>query len=702
MLQIPHIIERAYSTIISGTGWSDINGDRRHKEVRIHFPNGEIRDLWNYDIVQESFNFTESVCSADVLKFGLCEAAEVTFEVVGVEQNFAGCKIEVFYEIDVSDLEEEHHCAGRYVSDPPSISIDIDENNCNRTIGDEVERGVYSIPIGTFTVIECERSKSDMTHRSVRAITKVFETNDDMTPFEQWRISQLHRTKTFSMPIPNYIDCQVGKPSDSSYESKLIDYISVLPSRFHPGNSSHKDSCFIYGGSERIFAHNGKLKKDSHGNHVPVNPSSAVENSPVYGSIQWSREFARSDDYNYYSYSDKVLQYALYHIRKTTHPLVQEKYDTYEHFKEYFISLLKTAYGDPTRQDVYTPEEIDYVFNCEYFDESELKSFYNECLFRFGVWYSSTRGASFNALENEWVMPYDAALRKKAETSSAQECGRFLITHHITVSLKKLNYWYAPSRTISIETPIDLWGPDASLAPGTGVYPPVINLKFDHTLDTKAKTYRYSFYNAFTMRDIIEGWLEINAMFGHQKRDGKYEYMNLGDTVGMYSAFYKTDIEKLYFDEFDVDDIGYVIYKYKKNKNDKEVEVIYDLETGGTSIYDMTDNTIFSILDEDEKITDKQLRTKIETYLNTYFKPNLEPIVDYYPAEITLHSKPYLEAGDRYTIILDPGMSGKNFRTYNLSMTMSGIQNSKTDIVSTSGTLIDGTALGVKEEDDDE
>ena len=213
MLNIPYAIERAYRTTIGdgdNTRWG-LTADERHKEIRIHFPNGEVRDLWNYDIVQESFNFTESVCSADVLKFGLCEAAEVTFEVVGISKNFAGCKIEVFYEIDVSDIEDAEHCAGRYVSDT---------DNCNRTIGDEVSRGVYSIPIGLFTVIECTRSKSDMSHRSVRAITKVFETNDDMTPFERWRIAQLHKNKTFKMLIPQYIDCQVSMVGSDNYYTK--------------------------------------------------------------------------------------------------------------------------------------------------------------------------------------------------------------------------------------------------------------------------------------------------------------------------------------------------------------------------------------------------------------------------------------------------------------------------------------------------
>ena len=98
MLKVPSVIDsKVYSTTINN--FTSPDGDIRKKYLRIHFVNGEYRDLTNTDIVQESFSFTESLCSSDSLKFGLCEAAEVTFETVGIP-NITGCKIQIFYEIE--------------------------------------------------------------------------------------------------------------------------------------------------------------------------------------------------------------------------------------------------------------------------------------------------------------------------------------------------------------------------------------------------------------------------------------------------------------------------------------------------------------------------------------------------------------------------------------------------------------------------
>ena len=741
MLNIPSIIQTIYQTT-PGNGMYGPSADERHKEIRIHFPNGEIRDLWNYDIVQESFNFTESVCSADVLKFGLCEASEVTFEVVGIQENFSGCKIEVFCEIDVSDLDTDHHCAGRYISDT---------DNCNREIGDEVERGVYSIPIGRFTVIECTRSKSDMSHRSVRAITKVFETNDDMTPFERWKIEQLHRTKTFKMIIPQYIDAQVSMVNSDNH------YTIAETIMTYTNDGNVKDACY-----------NGKVKFDYEDtdNNIHVDkviargnvetPGGSIVNTAIgvaltcsYTSSKVSYNTCVSDvvSHEKYPYSYAPL------IKNDGNDNKNRVYGLYSYY-DYDYSNYNVPYID---ESTYRPEKAvskfrkylyDFMYNYKNYEGRYLYRYLAEQLFNddshlnmanildfvlnrvesFGIKYSKNdstkKGSYFSIRNNEFACFYDNGLNKKNDDGSITVRGRVIVPTLITI-------YYLTYATEKQDEKRPTTAQKILIIPILGQYvfdeyvvaeisseypthyriyerstsqnvPPEITLKFDHTLENKSTTssYKYGFYNAFTMRDIINGYLEINAMFGHQKRNGKYEYIRLGENVSSYGRFTKQEFEKLYFDEFDIDAVGYVIYNYKKNKDDKDVEVIYDLKTKGTSVYDMTDNKIFTILDEDESITDKQLRTKIENYLSRYFKPNLG-IIHYYPAEITFHSKPYLESGDKYEIVLNPDLlNWKSFFTYNLNMTINGIQNSKTEMMSTSGTLIDGTTLSEDEDDD--
>lgn len=49
-----------------------------------------IPDIKNEDLIQESFSLTESLCSQENLKFGLCESAHCEFEVVGRGDKFIG------------------------------------------------------------------------------------------------------------------------------------------------------------------------------------------------------------------------------------------------------------------------------------------------------------------------------------------------------------------------------------------------------------------------------------------------------------------------------------------------------------------------------------------------------------------------------------------------------------------------------------
>lgn len=79
--------------------------DSIKKNLRISFPNGERADITNENIIAESMSFTESICSRDYLKFGLCEAPAIEFETVGVE-NIKGMEIEAAIEIDTSTMEK--------------------------------------------------------------------------------------------------------------------------------------------------------------------------------------------------------------------------------------------------------------------------------------------------------------------------------------------------------------------------------------------------------------------------------------------------------------------------------------------------------------------------------------------------------------------------------------------------------------------
>lgn len=93
MVNVPKEIEKLYKT-----------GSVKKRYV-FSFPNGERDDITNENLISESVSFTESICSQDRLKFGLCEAPVLEFETAGVE-NIKGMEIEASIEIDTSTMEK--------------------------------------------------------------------------------------------------------------------------------------------------------------------------------------------------------------------------------------------------------------------------------------------------------------------------------------------------------------------------------------------------------------------------------------------------------------------------------------------------------------------------------------------------------------------------------------------------------------------
>jgi hypothetical protein len=153
MLNIPAEIQALYKT------------DSVRKNFRVHFPNGESPDLTNSDIVAGSVSFTESVCSKDVLQFGLAEASRIEFECVNVP-NIYGAVIECYNEIDATDADAQY-----------------------QTTMPDLDYPVYQIPLGVFTVSSCPRSAGAMWKRRVEAYAVDNKQNGVYTPFLTHKLS---------------------------------------------------------------------------------------------------------------------------------------------------------------------------------------------------------------------------------------------------------------------------------------------------------------------------------------------------------------------------------------------------------------------------------------------------------------------------------------------------------------------------------
>lgn len=136
------------------------------KNIRIHFPNGEHRDITAYDMEEESFSLTESLCSQERLKFGLSEAAVVQFVTKGIG-NIKGLEIQCQVEIDISSLDDD------FIEEYGQTS-------------DDVPFPFYPITLGFFTVKSCPtESVSDTESRSVKAYDRLISQSLDYDKTEE-------------------------------------------------------------------------------------------------------------------------------------------------------------------------------------------------------------------------------------------------------------------------------------------------------------------------------------------------------------------------------------------------------------------------------------------------------------------------------------------------------------------------------------
>ena len=147
MLTIPNSIKTLFKT------------DGTRKNFRVQFPNGELPDITNDNIVRESVHFTESICSQSTFRFGLAEASVVEFETVGIP-NMYGYTISCSYEIDTSSLS---------ASDISAIQSDPGDGELVLASASDIGFGFYRIPLGVFRVERCPRNHGAMTHRQVTA-----------------------------------------------------------------------------------------------------------------------------------------------------------------------------------------------------------------------------------------------------------------------------------------------------------------------------------------------------------------------------------------------------------------------------------------------------------------------------------------------------------------------------------------------------
>lgn len=200
MLRIPGSVQTLFKT------------DGVRKNFRAQFPNGELPDITNSNIVKESLHFTESLCSQNTFRFGLAEASVLEFETVGVG-NMYGMTIKAYIEIDVTSL------TAAQIADIEAGTWDgelVDVSNS------DTGYAYFRVPLGVFRVESCPRNHGAMTHRKVTAYSAASElTSLLLSPVVDWQYNKIatYGTKRAYISLEDFINSNLAW-SDPSIVSR--------------------------------------------------------------------------------------------------------------------------------------------------------------------------------------------------------------------------------------------------------------------------------------------------------------------------------------------------------------------------------------------------------------------------------------------------------------------------------------------------
>lgn len=622
MLTVPATIQTLFKT------------DGIRKNFRVHFPNGENADLTNADIVQESVTFTESVCSRNTFQFGLSERSEIDFECVGV-QNIYGMTIECGIEIDTSSLSAAQISA---IQADPGDGVLVLES------ASDIGFGYYRVPYGVFIVENCPRSHGAMSHRKVTAYSKSVAAANNVLP----------NFFTKVLPFP---------------------YVDVTPAVIRS----------ILGTNELTEA--------------AITPSVTSSIQRFYNSAgDWVN--IKITDVTTYKFSP-ALRTDLYKLNFDC-DLAE-----YERFGQCIAEMLDNAGIDilcnsSGTQVFNTTEEALRCFAPHWFAPS-IKAVFSK--FENGqAWYDYTTAFCLT-FENGVYMPalkrnnYGISTQTSASDPNITEYFVSDVPYYIDGSPTPLNleveiihggsstrsnipftptaaFPTQPSFTFDLDSAYSYTQDSSSLKIHIA---PTLNVENAISMPYQGWTRTgYSYANAFSWEQTLDGMYELSAMCGRFDRTGSFVGTRLdqSDPVSIQSSEYSD----LWWDDYSIEPIGTVQYSFQ----DGSQTTIYQFSSD-RSIYDMTGNYFLQKMDNTGETADQTI-AKIITMLDNDFVPYVST-VDYSPSDIEMIGLPYLEAGDYLEI--DDANSG-TVETYMLRRTLSGIQTLTDTISSVGGEVIKG------------
>lgn len=606
------------------------------KNFRVHFPNGERADITNSNLIKESVSFSESLCSQDKFKLGLCESPYIKFETFGVG-NIKGAKIECSLEIDCESLGTQTSGGTIY---PEYVEHFTDTG-----------MHAYSIPYGVFFVDSCERT-ADMERRKVIAYGEQAKMNWNANPTfipsleaYSWNASQ-----NISFTFEEI--CDLISPAfackrhqdELVYAGELSDIISLRDPM-----SATRGSLTIYSTGFKFNTYN---LEEASGYIKDIITAKIIPNMQYINELEeikeriWRSTRGWGADY-------EVLMNLL--DPRVSYSFIK---NYGENTSNYLINTMRgwvSSLPLPSRYNKY-----DEINGIEYIRKETERSF---LLLTNGTSGSSTK---YVDITFEIKLPYKIELKIGGDTRYVDEYNRGSVKYLKQPLSEAENSFY---RLTSQPETVNVWRVPKS----------------NPNLGQMISRTDYKFKTPDDLQKVLEAYTEINGKLGRFERTGGFELFTISNNFGLYpsetlypdldlypresnggvinrsqykSAWYEDDFTKPY---------GRVCVTYKDSTTHGDAFAYLDIAEDyaeNSDQYQLYSISYNYIIDNFE-FSDEQIMVFLNNIAETLKN------VRYMPASLSMQALPYMETGDVISVIT----KDSGFETMVLDRTISGIQS---------------------------
>ena len=163
-------------------------------------------------------------------------------------------------------------------------------------------------------------------------------------------------------------------------------------------------------------------------------------------------------------------------------------------------------------------------------------------------------------------------------------------------------------------------------------------------------------WDAGKMADVLRGWMEIQGKLMCYGRTGcRLAEISPASPISIGPG----DYSSVWWDEYDIDPVGFVTYTYGKNHDQSGTIRV----ASGNSIYDLGDNAVMDFFAMDVSAIESAIVNGLSTALRN--------LGSYTPAEISMPAWPWLEPGDCLEITAEDNTV---VTTFIARRTISGVQ----------------------------